>query len=321
MYSEEQHGKDACSFELRRNFNTFWNALTAMFVIFTAENWSDIMNDGMRSQSTGFMGIYAAIIFFVISYLFFNHVMANMFIAVILDNFSTSEEVKSNLQEQSFRQKMIASLRQRLGNKNEDEDDSSDALPKAQGDSHDLLALIDDDSQRKGDEEFDDVLIFGCLPPANQDDETETKNLRGLVRDILDNVYYQHMILLTIIVSCVVLILDSPIPEYSNIDKNLADSLNTGTFVLFVLEMVLKILDKGLAWEHPQAYFRVGWNVLDFIVVVAQALDMMDALSGLKTLRVVRVLRPLRLLNRIKLLQVLQSPKYPGMQIYPGMQA
>jgi hypothetical protein len=65
------------------------------------------------------------------------------------------------------------------------------------------------------------------------------------------------------------------------------------------------MLDHGLFWEHPKAYFRVSWNVLDFIVVVAQALDMMNALEGANALKVVRVLRPLRLLNRVRMLQVL----------------
>jgi hypothetical protein len=92
MFKETRaDGSAGCPFRLRRNFNTFFNSMTSIFVIFTAEKWSDIMLDGMRSQSTGFMGIYAAIIFFTLSYMFFNQVLANMFIAVIIDNFSTSE--------------------------------------------------------------------------------------------------------------------------------------------------------------------------------------------------------------------------------------
>ena len=301
MYQETRDdGSAGCPFRLRRNFNTFVDAMTSMFVIFTAEKWSDIMLDGMRAQSTGFMGIYAAIIFFVLSYLFFNQVMANMFIAVIIDNFSTSEAVKTELQEKSFRNSMLASLKQRLGKKDSDHEHAKETG----GESNDLLALMDEKSKMKPQYDVEDVVIFGCLQPASND-ETETKNIRGLVRDVLGNIYYQRLILLSIVISCVVLVLQSPIEEYSRIDKDLATNLNTGTFVLFLLEMVLKILDRGLFWEHPQAYFRVSWNVLDFIVVVAQALDMMNALEGAKALKVIRVLRPLRLLNRIKLLQVL----------------
>lgn len=182
------------------------------------------------------------------------------------------------LQEKSFRLKMKALLLQRFGKK-----DGSDSFGRGgvadEGDSSDLLAIIDEGNSNQKNE-VEDVTIFGCLPPASND-ENETKNLRGLVRDILDNVYYQRLILLCIVISCVVLVLDSPIPEYSRIDKSLAEALNNATFAIFVIEMVLKLLDRGIFWEHPQAYFRVGWNVLDFIVVLAQALDM----SGLFKVR------------------------------------
>ena len=186
------------------------------------------------------------------------------------------------------------------------QDEEEEELKEVTGESNDLLALMDEGSKLKSEIEVDDVVIFGCLQPASNDnDETETKNLRGLVRDVLGNFYYQRLILLAIIISCVVLVLESPIEEYSLIDKTLANNLNTATFVLFLLEMILNMLDHGLFWEHPKAYFRVSWNVLDFIVVVAQALDMMNALEGANALKVVRVLRPLRLLNRVRRLQVL----------------
>ena len=68
----------------------------------------------------------------------------------------------------------------------------------------------------------------------------------------------QRLILLAIVISCVVLVLDSPIPEYARIDKDLAEGLNNATFAIFIIEMVLKMLDRGIFWEHPQAYFRVG---------------------------------------------------------------
>jgi hypothetical protein len=113
LYSEEISGTAACPFDLRRNFNTFHNGLISMFVIFTGERWTDIMIDGMRSQSVGFLKSSAAIFFFASSYFFFNLVLANLFIAVLLDNFSTSEKVKMDLQEKSFKKTMFAMLKKR----------------------------------------------------------------------------------------------------------------------------------------------------------------------------------------------------------------
>jgi hypothetical protein len=84
-----------------------------MFVIFTGKRWTDIMIDGMRSQSVGFLKSSAAIFFFASSYFLFNLVLANLFIAVLLDNFSTSEKVKMDLQEKSFKKTMFAMLKKR----------------------------------------------------------------------------------------------------------------------------------------------------------------------------------------------------------------
>jgi hypothetical protein len=305
MFSEEIQGKAACSFSIRHNFNTFWNALSAMFVIFTGEDWVEIMTNGMRLHSSvSSIGIYSSIIFFTISYVFFNHIMANLFIAVIIDNFSTSEEVKTDLQESIFQQRMATNLKQRLGKKNKSQEDSN---TMQQGDSNDLLAILGKHGENsKEDDDEEDVILFGCLLPPSSTG-LEVKTLRGFARDILENAWYQRSILWSIIVSCVVLILDSPIPEYRRMGRDAAYYINIVTFVLHIVEMFLKILDHGIYWEHPQAYFRVSWNRLDFICILAQALDLADAFPGLIVIKVFRVLRPLRLLSRIKLLQILIS--------------
>lgn len=52
----------------------------------------------------------------------------------------------------------------------------------------------------------------------------------------------------------------------------------------------LQILDTGIAFEGPDAYFRKGWNWLDFTLLAAQSLDLLG-IEGMKALRVLRVLR------------------------------
>jgi len=267
-----------------------------MFILFTGERWTDIMTEGMRMHTDGPMGQYSAVIFFVLSYLFFNLVMTNMFIAVILDNFATPDAVKSDLQLKGFEYNARLIIGGRTRSKDQQNQES---------DSHnydELLSMVAKQEEMVQEEE-EGGTIFGCLAPASK--PNETKNLRGLVQDVLENSNYQRLLMTSIILSCIVLILDSPIPAYSNIDNNLAQLINLITFVLFTLEMVLKILHRGIFWEHPLAYFRSGWNILDFIVIVAQALDMLQVGSRIAALKVVRVLRPLRLLNRVKLLKLL----------------
>ena len=63
--------------------------------------------------------------------------------------------------------------------------------------------------------------------------------------------------------------------------------------------MILKTADKGIFWEHLQAYFRAGWNLLDFMMVLTQAFEIVSEFGTgasntfLQNLKVVRVLRPL----------------------------
>ena len=58
---------------------------------------------------------------------------------------------------------------------------------------------------------------------------------------------------------------------------------DTGFFVIFVAEFVVKVLHHGLYWEHKLAYFKQSWNVLDFVILVFQTLDLIGV-EGLKSL-------------------------------------
>jgi len=76
---------------------------------------------------------------------------------------------------------------------------------------------------------------------------------------------------------------------------------------IFMVEFILKVLDTGIAFEGPEAFFRKGWNWIDFVLLVAQSLDFIGV-DGVKALRVLRVLRPLRslrILNKIEKLQLM----------------
>ena len=76
---------------------------------------------------------------------------------------------------------------------------------------------------------------------------------------------------------------------------------------VFTIEMLLKIVVFGFITNGPESYMRVGWNLLDGLIVVSALLT--AALSGgavgkslkvLRILRILRVLRPLRVISRNK---------------------
>jgi hypothetical protein len=75
--------------------------------------------------------------------------------------------------------------------------------------------------------------------------------------------------------------------------------------VIFTVELILKWLAYGV-----KNYFKTGWNLLDFIIVVVSVLGtVLDALGVaeiplFKLMRTLRALRPLKALSRFEGIRV-----------------
>jgi hypothetical protein len=73
--------------------------------------------------------------------------------------------------------------------------------------------------------------------------------------------------------------------------------------IIFVIEMVLKIIVMGFYWG-PRTYLKDNWNILDFIIVMFSVLTwIMEATAGsdisfIKGFRALRALRPLRVVSK-----------------------
>jgi hypothetical protein len=65
---------------------------------------------------------------------------------------------------------------------------------------------------------------------------------------------------------------------------------------VFIFEAALKIIAMGFIF-HKYSYMRYGWNVVDFIIVIAGILEFIAVDLNLKALRILRVIRPLRSLK------------------------
>ena len=70
---------------------------------------------------------------------------------------------------------------------------------------------------------------------------------------------------------------------------------------IFIVEAGIKIIVRGFAFAGPRSYIRIGWNVLDFILVILSILSFAtdtEALGKLKAFRAFRVLKPLRFIAK-----------------------
>eukprot|EP00755_Sulcionema_specki_P020350 Sspe_Gene.71676::Locus_42577_Transcript_3_3_Confidence_0.625_Length_3388::g.71676::m.71676 len=68
--------------EVRNHFSSFPQSLLTVFVIITGENWATIMKYGILGTNWG------AMLYFVVLYVFGNYVLLNLFVAILIYNFS-----------------------------------------------------------------------------------------------------------------------------------------------------------------------------------------------------------------------------------------
>jgi voltage-gated sodium channel len=112
-----------------------------------------------------------------------------------------------------------------------------------------------------------------------------------LCKRLADSDGFQSLILFLIVVTALSLALES-VPEVSNDFGPLFIALDTTAQVLFGVEIAVRIISYA-----PQVgrFFRSGWNVFDFIIVVASFLPVVGSFALVA--RLVRVLRVLRVLS------------------------
>lgn len=330
-----------CPWDQYRNFNTFGNAIVQLFFVTTGDNsWVDVMHRGMRSGPS----IWPGILFFIFFYCVSLYCICNLFICVILEEFELSDAQKQQLQVGQHRVMLIKKLlkrQKRNARKAKAKARNQNLLGAPDGDQENQMTNIADfdhvnedqlkemldeegikvggmqeELERQQQQELEEQLdeeadVFFCLPPPapNARDPEAPANLRWYVRWLLDSTPWTIFILLTIFASAVFLALDSTIPSKAIVDADTAAVADIVFFSIFVLEFVVKLLDNGVFWEHKKAYFRQGWNLLDFVLLLFQVLDLLGV-NGLRAVRVLRVLRPLRLLNKIESLQLMLSAIY-----------
>ena len=84
-------------------------------------------------------------------------------------------------------------------------------------------------------------------------------------------------------------------------------ALNTFILVIFILEILIKVLAEG---KTPWKYFATPWNIFDFTIVAVCLIDPLFGIdtsfvSVLRLMRLFRVLRVLRLVTVLSELQIL----------------
>lgn len=148
---------------------------------------------------------------------------------------------------------------------------------------------------------------------SNEYGELEVKTVqeyshpvRKIAERIESNVWFERIVMLTIIVSSVVLAWQGP-PGSKNdmtifdgvVARDVLEICDAVFFAIFLFELVVKVVAHGFLFT-PGAYLMDGWNRLDFMVVGFSIADRVadDLGNSGRILRMGRCLRPLRMINK-----------------------
>lgn len=129
------------------------------------------------------------------------------------------------------------------------------------------------------------------FPPENQ--------LRKHCNTIADNTYFDYIVLLFISLNCITLAMERPKIPPKSFEREFLSAANYMFTVIFGLEMLIKVLAKGLLYGK-EAYFKNGWNTMDGILVGVSLFDIVLSFFAHKTPRILGILRVFRLLRSLR---------------------
>jgi voltage-gated sodium channel len=120
---------------------------------------------------------------------------------------------------------------------------------------------------------------------------------------------FDAAILVVIVLNAVVLgaeTYDSVVDEHGGT----LHALNDAFLTIFVVELVIRI---AACWPRPGEFFRSGWNVFDFVVIVGSFVPgLRENATLLRLLRLGRIVRAVRLLPDLRVLVVAVGRSIPG---------
>ena len=119
------------------------------------------------------------------------------------------------------------------------------------------------------------------------------------LRRLVESHGFNWFIVGVIIVNAVVLGLQT----YADVEReygSVLDAANDVCFAIFLAELALRIASYG---RRPQDFFRNGWNVFDFVVILAVFIPgVRQNATVLRVFRLLRIVRVVRLLPEVRVL-------------------
>ena len=262
----------------RHHFDDFFWAFITIFQVLTGENWNEVMYDGMRTKGD------AACLYFILLVVIGNYIVLNLFLAILLDNFADMDSSGETAAETAAREKRkAADLQRKKEVALERRKTRREEWTKLQAQA----SLLSSGGRSKSLKEAaaGGEVILSVMDRA-----------RFQAKRLILHPKFDQFIILLIMVSSVLLAVDSPnVDEDSKLKKAL--NITDVVFVcLFSLEAAIKMFALGI-----KKYFASGWNLMDFVIVVIGAIGAILELSGSATMQAARSMRSFRALRPMRM--------------------
>uniref|UniRef100_K3WWJ6 Calcium-channel protein CCH1 n=1 Tax=Globisporangium ultimum (strain ATCC 200006 / CBS 805.95 / DAOM BR144) TaxID=431595 RepID=K3WWJ6_GLOUD len=325
----------------RWNFDTFGRSFLTLLQVITGDQWSSITYDAVDAENPHWLMIPFLVVVFIIG----QYVLLNLFIAVILENFSISEEEAYQLQ-----LAQIIAIPKELDIFEKIEEcgvcvfGEMDKLDNVSNVKLRMFLGLDDNHNTAIHSNEASRVSNGRFMHKNGGSNTKAQHSRNILSELNQEIqarwkrfcfrlatsaWFSRLVQIVIVISCANLIIDDPHPEMSlnppsdELTRALTIMNDMILFILF-LEFVVKVgafgfgfeylrvsifhVDERLGYVNKQAYMENKWNQLDFVLLLIAIADAI-AMGISPTMRVAGVFRAGRVLRPLRILNHYQEMK------------
>ncbi|XP_070698552.1 voltage-dependent T-type calcium channel subunit alpha-1I-like [Pempheris klunzingeri] len=265
--------------------NPFDSLLWSMVTVFqtlTQEDWNLVLYNTMTSSSPW------AALYFTTVIVFGKHVILNILVGIVVQSFQARRSSGTNQDLPIHPVESMNQDNQATGT------DPANPTTKQDNVSRCLNCI---DKPIRWFKQHEDWSLF-MFSPQNK--------FRLLCQRIVSRTWFDNMILLFILLSCIAIAVERPGIDPTSVERWILTVSRYLFSVVFMIEMFVKVVAAGFLFGK-ETYCRDTWNAMDGLLVILSIVHMVfdvffrgkgNMLGMIKVLRLLRTLRPLRVIKR-----------------------
>jgi hypothetical protein len=335
---------NAIPFEARARYTDFGISLLTVFQCMTGQGWNDIMIDAIKYTDS-----YVVVIYFVIVMVFGQFIVLNLFVAILLSDFSPGEPpeisvalivytvlpfLKPKETEAQAHERMTLEENKRA--LETVEFTAAQISHMSLGQQHQLKRRLHAEAAarrarfgvREGKHgSVEMVAIQNNLRMKRREANSVARlrlsgvslgflppesRFRQCARDICRHPMFENLVLGCIIFSSITLACNGPTANLKTASWRALNVIDFIFMLIFTFEAACKIVTLGL-YDTPDAYLKDNWNCLDIAIVFIGWLSSEYAFLGMSGGGAASGLRTLRTLRALRPLRTIQ--RLPGVRL------